>query len=244
MDTTDALSIIAIVVASVAFFVAVSQVLQQYFATAEGYRRCQYSVMGQWSGFTYRKFRWSEFRFETRFTTPHIRLGARLGESFEIENGQIPLLSSTVEIDEKKHDLERAFRDAAEWVCWVQFVEDIEAAQNLMIEEHPMHAPALKHRPKDMASGKTTILPELKFGRPQPSGRTAVLPASEDLGHPSTTSASEPRHGGTSSLHKNTSKYPPISLDQLQLASCALRNQSWDFMPPEALKPLASALYT
>lgn len=92
MDTTNALSIVAIVVASTAFLVTVSRVLQQYIATAEGYRRCQYAVMGQWAGFTYRKFRWSELHFETRFVTPHIRLEGKLAESFEIDEDQVPLL--------------------------------------------------------------------------------------------------------------------------------------------------------
>ncbi|KAF1990901.1 hypothetical protein K402DRAFT_401049 [Aulographum hederae CBS 113979] len=51
-----------------------SQVMQQYFATADGYRRCSASVMGEWARFTRRKFKWSELRFETIFATPVIFL--------------------------------------------------------------------------------------------------------------------------------------------------------------------------
>ena len=51
-----------------------SQVLAQLFATADGYRRCQESVMGPWAKLTRRRFRWSEMRFETRYTTPRFGL--------------------------------------------------------------------------------------------------------------------------------------------------------------------------
>jgi hypothetical protein len=65
MDSTDALALAALVVALVALLNTVSQVLQQYFATADGYRRCSPSVMGDWARFTRRKFKWRELRFET-----------------------------------------------------------------------------------------------------------------------------------------------------------------------------------
>jgi hypothetical protein len=70
----NSLSVVAIVVALVALVTTVGQVLQQYLATADGYRRCQSSVIGHWSKRTRLKWRWSEFRFETRFTTPYIAL--------------------------------------------------------------------------------------------------------------------------------------------------------------------------
>ncbi|KAJ5377527.1 uncharacterized protein N7496_004936 [Penicillium cataractarum] len=71
-DTRLAASALAI--ALVALLIALCQLLQQYFATADGYRRCQKRVMGPWASRTRLHFRKSEFRFETLFTTPEIYL--------------------------------------------------------------------------------------------------------------------------------------------------------------------------
>ena len=70
----DNTAVIAIIIALIAFFVTTAQLLQALFGTAEGYRRCQPSVIGRWAGKTKRKWRWSEFRFETIFTTPDFHL--------------------------------------------------------------------------------------------------------------------------------------------------------------------------
>lgn len=70
----DNTAIVAIVIALIAFFVTTAQLIQALFGTAEGYRRCQSSVIGGWARKTRRKWRWSEFRYETIFTTPDIHL--------------------------------------------------------------------------------------------------------------------------------------------------------------------------
>ena len=70
----DNTAVIAIVIAAIAFIVTVGQLVQQLFGTAEGYRHCQDSVIGEWATKTQRRWRWSEFRLETRFTTPDIFL--------------------------------------------------------------------------------------------------------------------------------------------------------------------------
>ena len=67
-DTT--ISTIALAVALVALLTTLSQVIGQFLATADGYRRCRPSVMGGWAKLTRRRFRWSELRFETLYTTP------------------------------------------------------------------------------------------------------------------------------------------------------------------------------
>ncbi|KAI4241593.1 MAG: hypothetical protein LQ352_007412 [Teloschistes flavicans] len=64
----------ALAVALVALAIAVTQLCGQLFATADGYRRCQPSVMGAWAQYTRLRWKWSEMRFETLFTTPEISL--------------------------------------------------------------------------------------------------------------------------------------------------------------------------
>lgn len=62
------ISIVPLVI-PIAFVVAVAQALHQYAASAEGYKKCQKSVMGNWAEGTRRVFVWSEFRVNTVFET-------------------------------------------------------------------------------------------------------------------------------------------------------------------------------
>ena len=64
----------ALAVALAALAIAITQLLGQMFATADGYRRCQSSVMGAWAQYTRLRWKWTEMRFETLFTTPEIFL--------------------------------------------------------------------------------------------------------------------------------------------------------------------------
>jgi len=74
MDESTRLSTVAIVVALLALFIALGQLLQQYFGTADGYRRCKDSVIGPWGKFTWLHWLLKEVRFETVYTTPEIVL--------------------------------------------------------------------------------------------------------------------------------------------------------------------------
>ena len=56
MEEQSKIAIAALVVSLVALVTTASQVLSQLFATADGYRRCQLSVIGGWGGQTHRKF--------------------------------------------------------------------------------------------------------------------------------------------------------------------------------------------
>jgi hypothetical protein len=48
----------ALVIAIVALFITFGQLAQQLFGTADGYRSCQSSVIGQWSQLVKLRFRW------------------------------------------------------------------------------------------------------------------------------------------------------------------------------------------
>ena len=64
----------ALTVALMVLVIATARLLGRYFATADGYRRCQASMMCTWAKHTRLKCRWSQFRFETLFTIPEIIL--------------------------------------------------------------------------------------------------------------------------------------------------------------------------
>lgn len=115
----DNVSIAAIVVALVALIVALGQLFGQYFATADGYRRCQPSVMGRWAKFTRLRWRWSQFRFETLYTTPEISFVDRSMEGIiddKVHNCvQRPDLFQMPE----KHNM------SDESVCWLLLLDSL-----------------------------------------------------------------------------------------------------------------------
>jgi hypothetical protein len=78
MQSSVIISIVSLVLASciafITLMVAVHQAILAFLGTAEGYRRCRRSVIGPWAQYRDRKWRWGEFRNETLFTTPDIRL--------------------------------------------------------------------------------------------------------------------------------------------------------------------------
>ena len=77
LSESDRLSLLALIVAVVALVVSAWQLAQQLFATVrDGKRFCQASVMGAWARKTRLSWRWSQIRFETKYTTPEIRLSS------------------------------------------------------------------------------------------------------------------------------------------------------------------------
>lgn len=143
---TDPVSTAALVVALVALFTTMSQVIAQLFATADGYRRCQDSVMGPWAKLTRRRFRWSEMRYETRYTTPRFGLFKTLvGDisAYPVEDsgtgairfhrvlGSLPTRDNHYRLDGSYRSMRatfigqvsRKYSVSTEQVSWVMFLE-------------------------------------------------------------------------------------------------------------------------
>jgi hypothetical protein len=57
--------------------------LRIFFETAEGYKKCSEAVIGPWPKLRWRRWSWSEFRFETHFVTPKMVLHAISEEKME-----------------------------------------------------------------------------------------------------------------------------------------------------------------
>jgi hypothetical protein len=68
----DNVAVAALIIALIALITAIGQLLQVYLGTADGYRRCQSSVMGNWAKRTRLRWRWGQIRFETLYTTPEL----------------------------------------------------------------------------------------------------------------------------------------------------------------------------
>jgi hypothetical protein len=124
----DSVALTALVVSLIALFTTVGQLLQQYFATADGFRRCQPSVMGLWARRTRLRFRWREFRFETVFVIPRITYGplhGDVGTRAEAATGRCSLIDTLDSLGASmtsggwgSYDA-RKYYDSDELACWV-----------------------------------------------------------------------------------------------------------------------------
>lgn len=130
-DTNIALA--AIVIALCAMLISSGQLLGQYFATAEGYRRCQPSVMGLWAKRTRLRWRWRQFRFETLFTVPEIFI-----TEFHIDQNQQRSMEAISTDDKIEHIsgspqsctssmIVSPYREerSIESVCWLAFLASL-----------------------------------------------------------------------------------------------------------------------
>ncbi|KAI9800776.1 MAG: hypothetical protein M1833_003193 [Piccolia ochrophora] len=175
----------ALAVALVALLGTIGQLLQQYFATAEGYRRCQPSVLGPWAKRTRLRWRWTQFRFETLFTTPDLALhkypdlkNVAWGElqrssgqqGLEVIDGSASSLEKTLTSSETDND------PSQELVCWIRLLGILHYVQDVT-------RPTLRH-------------PLLK---------------------------------------------PPSDIARLVQPVLRFRERSWDLMPPDVVRPYASA---
>jgi len=243
MNSTDALAIAALVVALVALFNTIFQVLQQYFATADGYRRCSPSVMGDWARFTRRKFKWRELRFETIFATPVIFLDVaydlRVAQS---QGSKVVILDGSEEM--------------AEWPG-LKKVGHHETRLNFGRHHRWIHgeSPKVSHRRTFNAPSSTEVKTFLRRNTP-------LLPPESALEK----FLALDRDPGGHRLDNEPVTWIPLmqSLQQYSasLIGCGLlvfqdvgsgsllrgriltpavrmSKKSWDFMPPEISKPLA-----
>ena len=129
MSDGSTLSVVALSVALVALVIALGQLLGQYFATADGYRRCQSSVMGPWARYTRLSWRWRQFRFETYFTTPQIIFLPDGHDRDSASSTQDTLMISDGQgVHQSVRDLFILNRDGGkdeEVVCWLSLLRSL-----------------------------------------------------------------------------------------------------------------------
>jgi len=126
----------ALIVSLVALITTVLQVLQQYFSSADGYRRCAESVMGLWSRGTHRRLRMYEFRVEVVFETPVIFLASPDNIRGPIPGRQIYYMDGTPESYRETQVLPEVDQKKADEQAWgrVHTVDDEKASWvNLLV---------------------------------------------------------------------------------------------------------------
>lgn len=179
----DNTAIVAIVIALIAFFVTTAQLIQALFGTAEGYRRCQPSVIGEWAKKTRRKWRWSEFRFETIFTTPDIHLAfidrpypARIGAFIE---GNTTSRQETYSARFHVNVYSETEDDLVQWLSLLNMLHNLQFSYSRMTTDSDAHKFSFK------------------------TGRTMC--------------------------------------GRMTCPAVTFRTRSWDFMPPEIVRPFATS---
>ncbi|TAQ91341.1 hypothetical protein B7494_g368 [Chlorociboria aeruginascens] len=147
---SDSVALTALVVSLVALFATIGQLLQQYFATADGYRRCQSSVMGLWAEKTRLRWRWKEFRFETIFVIPRITYSPIRPDMTNMYSELSCSLTGTEESMRVSLTLPgwdspqaRAYYDSDELARWVPLLAQLHRQGKVIIEYFPQSPSAV-----------------------------------------------------------------------------------------------------
>lgn len=101
MDSSDAVSLVALIVSVIALVGTILQLLQQYYSSAEGYSNCGSRVMGQWSLTRERKFRFTELRFEVQFEAPVMFVCPPTNKRGPVPNQPLRFVKGTRESEEE-----------------------------------------------------------------------------------------------------------------------------------------------
>lgn len=206
MSSETLISIVALVVSLVALSTTIGQLLQQYFATADGYRRCHKSVMGEYGKKTRLHWRWREFRFETIYTTPEIFL---VGHGSPSRVGQV-LLTDTKVSREKS-----------------LVPDDIVAFDEILPGHHNQMSP--HHDELGKVGGKKTR---------KSSQRTMTYRGEQASWVPLLHWLHQKSGESLSPLEKSEDPEGHVPFDR-RLPAVIFRERSWDFHPPDIVRPLA-----
>jgi hypothetical protein len=210
-DTT--LAAAALAIALVALCTTIGQLLQQYFATADGYRRCQKSVMGEYARKTRLQWRWREFRFETLYTTPEIFL---VGQGVPNRVGQV-LLTGSQKSREKS----------------LVPLSSVENGDAVMLAPSNLHG---MKRQRNMESKPLGIQPRpSRIEGGTYTGEMACWVPLLHWIHEKTGISLDDRPSITLQWTDPILMPPP----DLRLPAIIFRERSWDFQPPDVVRPLA-----
>lgn len=156
------LSVVALIVSLVALVISSGQFAQQIFGTADGYRRCQDSVIGPWSRKTRLVWRWTQFRFETKFTTPEIVLHTRTSNENDYKLNHLSsshkrqATGDVIELGHEylPHELRETFEPTKKYaeysrngdtVTWISFLRQLYLLQSSKHDFYDFHE---AHRPQ------------------------------------------------------------------------------------------------
>ncbi|PHH78978.1 hypothetical protein CDD80_5919 [Ophiocordyceps camponoti-rufipedis] len=135
-------AIAALAVSIVALMATFMQVIQQYYASASGYSKCNEKVMGGWAKSKSRHFSWDELRYEVQFEAPVIFVSPPTNKRGPVQDAEIYVLNGTEKskaatdttsnLDESKdktakESIHTADNERASWLVLLNAVQDMEA---------------------------------------------------------------------------------------------------------------------
>jgi hypothetical protein len=209
----------ALAIALVALVTALGQLLQQYLATADGYRRCQKSVMGEYGGKTRLHWRWREFRFETLYTIPEIFVA---GDGAPSRKGQVLLTGSPASRKESLIPASSADND-----LFVLDHMDLDS----QIAYHNMKDAGSSHPSQKWFGSRKSPIQE-KAHR----GEMACWNPFLHWVHETTAISLDDQQRAVNPVNFDPVHFPP---DRIRLPAIIFRERSWDFQPPDVIRPLA-----
>ena len=154
-DSEVTIASAALAIAIAALLIALGQLIQQLFGTADGYRRCQSSVIGGWSTLARRRFRWYVHLhscahvltcrltwkvvvwLEVRVTTPHFEImpfeGSVVGKHMIALDGTSHSRQRTFTRTRLTLQETTEFKEDEDAVSWTSLLTAIHDSQQLQL---------------------------------------------------------------------------------------------------------------
>ncbi|RDA90828.1 hypothetical protein CP533_1550 [Ophiocordyceps camponoti-saundersi (nom. inval.)] len=161
-------AIAALVVSIIALLATVMQVIQQYYASASGYSKCNEKVMGGWAKTKSRRFSWDELRYEVQFDAPVIFVSPPTNKRGPVPDALIHVLDGTDEsqtdtmsvLDDfenktVKERIHTADNERASWLVLLNAIQEMEASSRKWQKEQYLNqGPPASKRPLEPPSFK------------------------------------------------------------------------------------------
>lgn len=226
MPAADNVAVVALVVSLIALLIASLQLLQALLGSVEGYWRCGEGVIGPWAKRRHRVIHLWELRVETTYITPEIDLlpSTRLrGSSSADYDGRAEELyplnptPSDVTTDEIRLTVAdgTSTKYRPKWtsgnlVTWISLLQQLHATYDHYYPSDSQHILAVEPPPTLRARKKS---------------RRLALPNLTSIMWQDT------------NVHYDSQV--PTNSERTEIAT-RYRHNSWDFMPPDVVRPLAS----
>lgn len=219
---------VALAVALVALLVTFSQLLAQLFSTAEGYRRCQESVIGEWAQYSHRKWRETQWRFETIVVTPEFILAPYSPKSTEQDDSDKKEESSTENPSISAAECAQTTRMKPD----ASFLVVLKGAFSFIGKIYEKSTSSIKH--KRIPEGDQLLL-HTSFAKKHKKDPKSELVCWIAL---------------LQQLHEYSQKcikdvktnadFVPSASGNTTWPAIRFKQRSWDFMPSEVVRPFAS----
>lgn len=239
---------IALTIALVALLVSLAQLLAALFSTAEGYRRCQKSVIGEWALYSHRRYRETQWRFETIAVTPEFLLAPyspkppEQDDSYHEEKKDSALQLSPLTVNADISAAESARTTSSKRISTFHMV--LKKASSFLGEIYDKPMSSIRH--KRIPEGDKLLLHESfaeKHSEDPKSELVCWIALLQQLHDCSKQCIQDVRNADFPEWEKSLlppkENIPPTT-GSTSWPAIRFKQRSWDFMPSEVVRPFAS----